>query len=419
MKRIYLLSLILLPVLLSGITLPECISAAEKQYAARPNEEIYEQIKSLNTQLLTSKWYPQLNLSASYAGKSESTGLDLGEIPFDISIPEQDKSSYEVSLNLQQMLFDGGMISRNRRLSELRSASNILEVRAGILQRKILVSNLYYQMLLAQSHQKILSLHKANLAAELRKVEAGIKAGILDKTSSLLIQDQLWQLASETFKVKYLYQECQQKLSSITAIQFTAADSLEDYKSELFMPEEITRPELEIMDRKREIELTQTRLSGSGMLPQLTATAAYAWGNPGYDIFSEDAHTYYRVGVYFNWQLWDWHSNLQTRKLHQKMANAIENNRTIQAESIELAMIEKDNQIERLTENLKILSERQALLSEVTSSSAYKLEKGIISAEDYLQQFNKQKEIELEQSASELEVSFQRILRLFIMGGEL
>ena len=419
MQKIFLITLVLLPMLLAGTSLPQCLSAAEANYAAIPNQEIYEQMQNLNAQSIQSKWYPQLNLSGNYTGKSESTQLDMGTLPFTVTMPEQDKTNYEVALNLSQTLYDGGMISRNLKLANLRTESSILGVKAGLLERKTLVTSLYYQMLLAQRRKEILALHKENLAAELHKIEAGISAGILDKSSSLLMQDQLWQLTEETYKVNYLFQECQQKLCSITSLQFTDADSLEYYNSELFIPAEITRPELEIMNRKKEMELTQTRLAGSGMLPQLTASAAYAWGKPGYDIFSEDAHSYYRVGVYFNWQLWDWHSRKHARTLHQKQAETLENNYSVQKQAIELSLIEKDNQIERLQENLIIQSERKALLSQITVSYAHKLEEGIISTEDYLQQFNKHKEIELQQSASELEVSFQRVLKIFIMGGEL
>lgn len=377
------------------------------------------QIQNLNDRSLQSKWYPQLQLQANYITKSESTELDLGETPFSLTMPEQDKSSYELSLDLQQLLYDGGIVSKRRKLADLGTQISILEVQAGILQRRVLITSLYYQMLLAQRQQEILALHKANLAAELRKVEAGINAGVLDKTSSLLIQDQLLQLASETFKIDYLYKECQEKLSTLTALEFSDDERLEIYDAELFMPAEIARPELEILKKRKEMELSQTRLSGSGMLPQLTANAAYTWGNPGYDIFSEDAHSYYRAGINLHWQVWDWQSNKRTRTQHQKQAKALENNYSVQMQAIELAVIEKDIQIERLSENLIIQSERQALLCQITASYAAKLEEGIISAEDFLQQFNKQKEIELEQSAVELEISFQKLLRLFLMGGEL
>ena len=419
MRKIYLLILMLLPVMLAATTLTQCLQAAEDNYAASPNQELFGQMQDITTSSLHSKWYPQFNLSANYTGKSESTAISLGTLPFDVSFPEQDKTSYEVAMNLQQVIYDGGTISRNLKLADLHTESSMLEVETGLLQRKTQVTSLYYMMLLAQRQQKILALHKEDLAAELRKVEAGISAGIIDKTSSLLIQDQLWQLADETFKINYQYDECQQKLSKLTAIEFTLEDSLENYNSELYIPADINRPELEILDKKQEMELTQTNLSGSGILPQVVASAAYAWGNPGYDIFSDEAHTYYRVGVYFNWQLWDWQSNQHSRKLHNLQAKAIENNRSVQQQAIELALIEKDSEIERLQETLNIQSERRDLLTQITAGYEAKLEEGIISCDDYLQQFNKQKEIELQQSASELEISFQRMLKIFIMGGEL
>lgn len=419
MRRIYLIFLILLPVMLTATTLTQCLQAAEDNYAANPNQDLFEQMLDINTRSLHSKWYPQFNLTANYTGKSESTQISLGTLPFEVTFPEQEKTSYEIALNLQQILYDGGSITRNLKLTELRTESSILEVEAGMLQRKTQVTSLYYQMLLAQKQQKILALHKENLAAELRKVETGISAGIIAKTSSLLLQDQLWQLADEIFKIKYQFEECREKLSKLTAIEFTLEDSLENYDSELYLPARIIRPELAILELKKQMELSQTSLSGSGILPQVAASAAYAWGNPGYDIFSDEAHTYYRVGVYFNWQLWDWQSNQRNRKVHLLQAEAIENNHSLQEQTIELALIEKDSEIERLQETLKIQSERRDLLTQITASYEAKLEEGIISCEDYLQQFNKQKEIELQLTASELEISFNRILKIFIMGGEL
>ncbi len=419
MKHYTLLILLLIPLWLSSITLPECLEQGDSHFTVNANTEIYNELNFKSDQAIKSRWYPQFNISGNYNDQSESTEIDLGELPFAVDFPRQETNSYSLSLEMQQVLYDGGNISRQRKLSDLQYQSRIQESEAEKLQRHLLITSLYYQIMLSQSLQQILNLHKDNLAAELRKVSAEIEAGVLDSNNSLLIQEQLWKLAEEITGVNYRLREYLSKLNRLTELSLDENCQFENYQAELFFPDEIIRPELQNLNILTQMELTQSRIAGSGLLPRLAFNASYSWGNPGYDIFSDKAHTYYRAGINLSWQLWDWRVHHREQAIHWKQAQALQNSQTDKKEMIELTVLEKENEINKLIENLKIQTERRDLLQQIVENYQQKLEAGMISAEDYLQQSNKLREIELEQSATELQVSFQKVMQLFIMGGEL
>ena len=218
MKHYTLLILLLIPLWLSSITLPECLEQGDSHFTVNANTEIYNELNFKSDQAIKSRWYPQFNISGNYNDQSESTEIDLGELPFAVDFPRQETNSYSLSLEMQQVLYDGGNISRQRKLSDLQYQSRIQESEAEKLQRHLLITSLYYQIMLSQSQQQILNLHKDNLAAELRKVSAEIEAGVLDSNNSLLIQEQLWKLAEEITGVNYRLREYLSKLNRLTEL---------------------------------------------------------------------------------------------------------------------------------------------------------------------------------------------------------
>jgi len=417
MKTKLIMLVLSFPLLMLGITLPECIQQAEAQYAAGANAEIYRNQEKLSNSGITSGRYPQLSITAYYKGQSESTEINLGELPFEADFPQQSKTSYDLSLQMQQMVYDGGLISQNSKLSELQYKTRQVGLEGELLKRNLQTAGYYYQILLFRRQEEILNLHKDNLTAELNKIEAAITAGMMDNTGSLLIRDQIWQLAEEVLKVNYQKYDLMAKLTRITGILIKDNSELEIYEAELLFPEEINRPELKALDLQSEMERTLSSIAAGGLLPRLSLNGAYSYGNPGYDIFAEDAHAYWRAGLNFQWNIWDWGSLKKQKAIHLQQAEVLQNTKTSSREAIELNLMEIDNEMRRLRENLKLYSERHKLLLQVVSGYETRLEAGIISAEEYLQQFNKLKEVELKQATAEIQLSFKQITELFIMGG--
>ncbi|NTV46587.1 MAG: hypothetical protein HGB11_08745 [Chlorobiales bacterium] len=92
---------------LDSLRLESCYNSAEKAYPLRDKLELQESVADLKLSNLTSQYLPQLTLSGKATYQSQ-----VLELPFKIpgaATPEFYKDNYQVSLNLDQLIYDGGI----------------------------------------------------------------------------------------------------------------------------------------------------------------------------------------------------------------------------------------------------------------------------------------------------------------------
>lgn len=285
---------------------------------------------------LDGRWLPHLRLAGEATHQTETpTALsaeDAAVLPAGLSIPRPPEDRYEVALEVEQTLWDGGRTSGLRSLERAAGAERVAGTRASLYDLRAEVDAAFFSALEQQQRAGQLGLLLQDLEARRRTVAARVRAGS--------------QLPAELAAVEAEQVRARQRLDAAEAGRRAALDRLGllldrevDPGTVLSVPDlgaasrelasELDRDVLRgsggadtVPDGRarfpwrhrpewRRLRRTETRLRAQADVadaedrPLLSAFVRGAVGRPGLDFFDDAASAYAVLGVRMSWSLFD------------------------------------------------------------------------------------------------------------------
>ena len=184
MRKI-ILGLLMLPMMALGQTLEECRQAAEKNYPLIRQYGLIEKTTALTVSNIQKGWLPQVSASAQVTYQSdvvawpdEMRGM-MGQMGLNFEGLKKDQ--YKVGLDVQQTVFDGGIIKSQKEIARKQGEVQTAQHEVNMYQVRKRVNEMYFglllideqivlnkdlQELLAQNEKKLASMVKGGTAAE-------------------------------------------------------------------------------------------------------------------------------------------------------------------------------------------------------------------------------------------------------------
>ena len=97
--------------------------------------------------------FPQFSLNAKATWQSETIVLPINNPA--IQIPEMDKDREEISLNINQIIFDAGINRMKRKISSKKSKMEIQSSKVDLQKLNEVLMKLYYGVLIQKEKIKI------------------------------------------------------------------------------------------------------------------------------------------------------------------------------------------------------------------------------------------------------------------------
>ena len=321
----------------ASVTLEQCLQEAAR-YSTRlrmSREQIVAQ-RAL-AQDASAARLPMLSASGSYNYTSEVAALDIAlPVPGVPPIHREfgDGNIYDFALTARAPLFTGGTL-RERVLAE-QSALRATErdLAADSLRMVYDVRRAYFYALGADKRVAIAERAVNRLDRHLTELHGAKNAGMA--SDEMLIQTEARLRQSEGAALTAVAEAKAARLQLASLIgrpgqEITPADALE----QPITADEQTvawehRHEIAATTARQEQSRHLTRAARGSFLPTLSAQAAYHYGKPGVDQFTNEWMDYATVGVNLSWTLWDWNSR------SAKVAQARAGMRTLEARHQEL-----------------------------------------------------------------------------------
>ena len=126
MKRLLIIALAWLPLFTSGQTLEECQRAAERNYPLIAQHDLIARTTDLTVANIQKGWLPQVSATAQATYQNavpswpDEMQAALGQMWLDMKGLAKDQ--YRVGLDVQQTVFDGGMIGAQKRVAREQGA---------------------------------------------------------------------------------------------------------------------------------------------------------------------------------------------------------------------------------------------------------------------------------------------------------
>ena len=253
MKNLLLLVFILFPFrMLYGqqeIVLDSCYAQARQNYPGLKQAGLWNEITALKKANIQSGNLPQVTLNGQATYQSDVTGLDIS-IP-GISITQAPKDQYKAYTEIRQSIWDGGISATNLKLEDaiLRNNRNQLEVELYKLNE--IVSQAFFTVMTAEKQLQVLGAQKTVLEEKLKASESGVIYGMVDKTSSLIIQAEILNMRQNEVQMESVKTAAIQMLSVLTGKTISNDSKFVFSISQPLADDDSDRPEIQLFESQR------------------------------------------------------------------------------------------------------------------------------------------------------------------------
>ncbi len=402
------------------VTLWQCYDSAAAVTPLSGEKDLYSRMTALRDQNLASAWLPSLDLGGSFAWQSDVVDMSelLSSIPVPPgSLPSIPHEQYRATLDVSQVIWDGGVTRSARAVEQVVSELNMQQNEADIYRLREQVNNYFFPLLLTRSQLEVTRLLVAELDARIGEASSGVENGAVPAVT-------LDVLRAEKIRAEQVVSELNRRCEALVSAleQITGIEGLED--AELLLPEPVItgdeapdNPELRLFDvRQRQLEMSMGLLKSQRM-PKAFGFAQAGYGSPpGNNFLSENPDFYYSLGAGIKWNIFDWNKNSNERKSLAMQQQLLGIKKSAAEESLQRLLTVRLSEIRALREAAGRDDELIGLRKKISGVAASQLNNGTITASQYLAELNSEKQAVIAAEARRISIARAEVDYIYITG---
>ncbi len=368
------------------LTLPQTYDLAQKNYPAIKQKALVQQTENITIENLEKGYLPQFTVSGQASYQSDVTGFNL-TFP-GITILPPDKDQYKMVADLNQLVYDGGMIRQQRQTVELNAEVEQQKVEVELYQVKSRINQVYLGVLFIDEEIKQTDLTRQDVLVGIKQVEAQVKNGVAFKSNLNLLKAQLLQIDQRVIELKATRKGLIQTLALFLNQPLNDTIVFERPQIAVSPDSAISRPELKLYENQSQLILHQNKLVTAKNLPKVSLFAQGGYGKPGLNFLKNEFDWIWLGGVRLNWPL----GGLYTLKKEKQLNEVNKEMVDIQKETFLLntstTLKAQQSEIEKYEQ---LIATDQAIIDlreEVKKAAQAQLENGVMTADDYVRNVN-------------------------------
>ena len=367
------------------LTLEECQRRAQDNYPLVRQYGLIEKARGYDLSNAGKGYLPQFSLSGKATYQSDITRLPV-EIP-NLDIEPVPKDQYQVMLEVQQTLWDGGDIRSRKRLTRAASEVELEKQHVDMYALTDRVNQLFFGILLLDEQLKLNSLLQEDLGRTHKQVADYIANGIatlsdLDAVSVEQLNTRQHRVELETTRRAYLSMLAAftgKDLSSETVLLKPAAEENIDRQMN-------NRPELRWYDAQGEQLHQQEAALNTRLMPRFGLFVQGAYGNPGLNMLKDEFNAYYMAGVRMSWNFGSLYTLKNDRRRIDNTRQQIETGRDVFLFNIRLQATQQDEGIVSMRRQMADDDEIIRLRGNIRRAAEAKVQNGTMTVTDMLRE---------------------------------
>jgi len=408
-KYTYLIWVILLtqPALSQSDTLHilYCYDKAKELSPLKQLELLNINIHDLNLQNHRTNYLPSLSLNGKASYQSEVISIPgTGMIQ---DYPKIPKEQFQVSLDISQPIYDGGVTSNSKKLEQSKYRVSEAELETQLYSIHNTINELFFSILHLQERIKILNTTLENLRNQKKLVEARVENGSMLESNLFQIEKQILTLQQDIISSesdRIAFQEMLSEWIGRPVLSNTVL-LVPDFEAVEEQPE-IQRPENELFRAQRSLLESQRSITNVERTPRISAFAQGGIGQPNpMNFFEVDPSTYYILGVRLNWTLYDWGNVSRKKQVYNLQQDMITSRESDFNRNIGIGLARMYAEINKLKNVIEKDLEIIALQERIVQTSFSEFQNGVITSTEYLTELNALTEAEIKKALHEMQLS--------------
>ncbi len=352
----------------TNLTLDECKRLAVANYPLIKQYELVERSTQYSLQNIAKNYLPQISVNAQATYQSDVTklNLDASSLPFKLDIPSVSKDQYKATVDVTQLIWDGGATVAQRKMTKANNEVSKQQIDVTLYTVKDRVNQLYFGILAIDEQLKIIDLTQKNLQSNKDIVASMLKNGVAMQSDADQIDVELLSLDQNRIGQKAQRKSYVQMLSQFINKPLNDDVALEKPLETMVSNQNITRPELNLYASQIEALKSQNSAIQARNMPKFALFAEGGYGRPGLNMMEDKFKPFAIGGIKLTWSI----GGLYTKKNDERLINTNINNLEIQKETflfntnMELTrgmseiqkmkdLLSKDNEIIQLRDRVK------------------------------------------------------------------
>lgn len=394
MKRIYLLVLNYVlfithyPVFgQEPLTLQSAYQLAEKNYPLVRQKELIRQTTQLTFDNLSKGFLPQISLGAQATYQSDVTQVKIPVPGF--SVEPLNRDQYKILADLNQLIYDGGVISRQKKIQQLNEEAEQQKVEVELYKLKERINQLFLGVLFLDEQLKQVDLIKTDLRNGLTKVEAQVNNGVAFRSNLNLLQAELLKADQRIIELRSTRKGLLDVLGLFLGQTLPEDQPLEKpVVSAILNAAEIQRPELKLFSAQEKLLGGQLGLINAKNKPKASLFFQGGYGRPGLNFLKNEFDLFYTTGVRLNWSFGGLYLKKREKKIIELSQQMVSNQKDVFLLNTGTQLKQQQSEIDKMQQLISTDREIIGLRIRVKEAAKAQLENGVITANDYLREVN-------------------------------
>lgn len=368
------------------LTLDECQREAQANYPLVRQYGLIEKAREYDLSNAGKGYLPRFSLSGKATYQSDITQLPV-EIP-GINVKTAPKDQYQVMLELQQTIWDGGDIRNQKRLTRAASDVDMEKQNVDMYALNDRINQLFFGILLLDEQLNQNQLLQDDLGRTHKQVSNYIINGIatqsdLDAVSVEQLNAKQRRIELETSRQAYI-----NMLSAFIGKEIPLGTTLqkpvaEDTGSVNGIN---NRPELRLFEVQGEQLRVQEATLNARVMPRFGLFVQGAYGNPGLNMLKDEFSAYYMAGVRMSWNFGSLYILKNDRRRIDNSRRQIETGRDVFLFNTRLQATQQDAGVLSMRRQMADDDEIIRLRENIRRAAEAKVENGTLTVTDMLRE---------------------------------
>ena len=367
------------------LTLEECYNLAKQNYPLIKRQGLIAKTKEYNLQNAAKGWFPQIQIVGQATYQNDVTQLPI-KIP-NVTLDPVSKDQYKVYADVQQNIYDGGMIANQKKMANINSEIELQKTEVETDQLKLRINQIYFGILQTNEQIEQTELTKADLLNGLKKAEAQLQNGVIFKSNVDVLKAQIVNIEQKQVELKSMKKSFLQMLSLFIKKDLDENTILQK-PEKILIQDENKRAELQLFDLQKQALEQQKANINSKNLPKLGAFFQGGYGKPGFNMLKNEFDLFYIGGVRLNIPI----SGFYTKKNDLALLKTQQEEIEVQKENFlfnqQFQTIQNSDELDKIQQLISKDDELILLRESIKKASFAQLENGLITTNDYLREVN-------------------------------
>lgn len=407
------------------ITLKECYDRAYTAAVVSAEKEVYNRIWEYKDKNLSRGWLPTLDANGSFT--YNSSVMDINDVIGALPVPgigdmikPLPNEQYKVTVDINQMIYDGGAIKSARAFERAGLLVNEKQNETDLYKLRSEVNTYYFNILLLERQEDLLQNYLELINKKIIALESAVENGVVPKSDIDVLSSEKLKLEQQISENSIRKTSLIKNLSDLTGYETDTSVQLVVPPINEELTDELFRPELQIFDlRKEQLEESVKQIQ-SRRIPKAFGFATFGYGNPpGSNFFRDEFAPFYILGAGVKWNILDWNKAKNEKQIVLLQKDLIDGRKKEMKDNLKRMLNAKNAEIKSMKELLETDIELIELRKRITSAAESKYNNGTITATEYLNELNAENQARINYEIHTISLALARVEYMNISGQEI